>query len=81
MQRLNAVIGLFDPSVEPLDDCNKCIHDKMQRKRYLYAENRATRPLELMHSDIGQFDKQSNNCKYYITFIDDYSRYCWIYIQ
>jgi transposase InsO family protein len=80
MQRLNAVIGLDNPIVEPLTECSDCIHGKMQRKRYLYAENRATRPLELIHSDIGQFDKHSNYCKYYITFIDDYSRYCWIYI-
>ncbi len=80
MQRLKAVIGLDDPIVEPLTECSDCIHGKMQRKRYLYAENRATRPLELIHSDIGQFDKHSNYCKYYITFIDDYSRYCWIYI-
>jgi Integrase core domain len=41
----------------------------------------ATRPLELIHTDIcGPITTDSFSVKeYFITFIDDYSRKCWVY--
>ena len=38
-------------------------------------------PLELIHSDIvGPFPPMSmSQDKYVLTFIDDFSRYCWVY--
>ncbi|KAE8666438.1 Phospholipase D delta [Hibiscus syriacus] len=43
---------------------------------------RARRPLEIVHTDIaGPFDIPSlGGNRYYLTFIDDFSRKCWIYI-
>lgn len=42
---------------------------------------RATKRLELVHADIcGPIKPESNsNKRYFITFIDDYSRKTWIY--
>jgi hypothetical protein len=40
-----------------------------------------TSPLELVHNDLtGPFPHPSiNNAKYVLTFIDDWSRYMWVY--
>ena len=42
---------------------------------------RTSAPLELIHSDVAsQFPHMSmNQAKYALTFIDDFSRYCWVY--
>jgi transposase InsO family protein len=42
---------------------------------------RASNPLELVHTDLcGPFSTESQaGNKYFITFIDDFSRYCWVY--
>ena len=39
--------------------------------------------LDLIHSDVvGPMPTKSiNGCRYFLTFIDDCSRYCWIYFM
>ena len=38
-------------------------------------------PLELVHSDVwGPARTSSGGYKYYVSFVDDYSRFCWIYL-
>jgi hypothetical protein len=40
----------------------------------------STSPLELIHSDIWTSPIPSlSGCKFYVLFIDDYSRYTWLY--
>ena len=47
----------------------------------LSSTMRATRPLELVHSDLcGPMRAQSfAEHLYFITFIDDFTRLCWVY--
>ncbi|TXG61110.1 hypothetical protein EZV62_012473 [Acer yangbiense] len=41
---------------------------------------RANRPLELVHSNLCSVETPSNgNLRYFITFIDDFSRKAWVY--
>jgi histone deacetylase 1/2 len=38
-------------------------------------------PLELVHTDVwGPARTSSEGYKYYVSFVDDYSRFCWIYL-
>ena len=61
--------------------CIECIKGKQIDKGKLGA-NRSTNILELIHSDIyGPFPTTSwNGQRYFITFIDDYPRYGYLYL-
>ena len=63
--------------------CECCIKGKLTQKPYpKHAEYRSTQPLELIHSDIcGPMKCLSlGKRKYFITFIDDFSRYTTTYV-
>ena len=61
--------------------CVDCIKGK-QAKHTKKGATRSGGLLEIVHTDIcGSFDSPSfNREKYFITFIDDFSRYCYIYL-
>lgn len=61
--------------------CVNCIKGKQTNMRKLSA-NRVSDVLELIHTDIcGPFPMASwNGQRYFITFIDDFSRYGYIYL-
>ena len=44
---------------------------------------RANQPLELIHSDVcGPMNVKARcGCEYFVTFIDDYSRYGYVYLM
>ena len=78
----NAATGISVNKKEHItDDCNGCKLGKMNRKPFPSSTSRATRPFELIHSDIcGPFQTQSiGGKKYFVTFIDDYSRYTTVF--
>ena len=51
------------------------------KKSFPNSDSRAQGILDLVHSDVcGPMSSPSlNGCLYYVIFIDDYSRKCWIY--
>ena len=61
--------------------CIDCIKGK-QTKHTKKGATRSNELLEIIHTDIcGPFDFPSfGGEKYFITFIDDYSRYCYLYL-
>jgi transposase InsO family protein len=62
--------------------CSDCVEGKHYRDSIPKAATwRAYEKLELVHSDIcGPINPSSNGgCRYFITFIDDYSRKTWTY--
>jgi transposase InsO family protein len=63
------------------DVCVDCIKGK-QTMHTKKCATRSGRLLEIVHTDIcGPFDSPSfGREKYFITFIDDFSRYCYIYL-
>jgi transposase InsO family protein len=65
------------------EDCDPCNKAKMPRKPFPnQSETRATRPLERIYSDIaGPIETSIEGYKYVINFIDDYSRYIWVYLM
>jgi histone deacetylase 1/2 len=61
--------------------CDACQRAKSHQLSYTASHRVSTMPLELIHSDVwGPAIASSGGFKYYVSFIDDYSRFCWIYL-
>ena len=59
------------------ETCMNCIKGKQTNKSKRGAK-RSTNLLEIIHIDICCPDMDANGLKYFITFIDDYSRYMYL---
>jgi hypothetical protein len=73
------IAGPKDPSTH----CDACVEGKMTRVDVPKSSSSiTTRPLELIHSDLkGPWSvKTAEGYQYWISFIDDYSRYCSGYL-
>jgi transposase InsO family protein len=83
MEGKDMVRGLkLEGSIEDMV-CEHCLHGK--QKRFPFKEKsgrRATRVLELVHSDVcGPMEQNSlGGAMYFVTFIDDFSRKCYVYL-
>jgi hypothetical protein len=66
------VCGMPSISLSKNEICKGCMLGKNIKKAFL---------LDLVHSDVcGPMSSPSlSGCLYYVIFIDDYSRKCWIY--
>ena len=58
--------------------CVNCIKGKQTNKSKKGAK-RSTNLLEIIHTDICCPNMDTNGLEYFITFIDDYSRYMYLY--
>lgn len=70
------------PSIDfPDKNCESCILGKKYRESFQKCKAwRANAPLQLIHSDLCSVEVSSNcGSKYFITFIDDFSRKTWVY--
>ena len=68
---------------EPIPVCESCLEGKMTKRPFKAKGNRATIQLELVHTDVcGPMSVQARGgYEYFITFIDDYSRYGYVYLM
>ena len=67
--------------IEKKSKCQVCVTAKQTRKPF-HNVVRDSEMLELIHTDICEFGGMmtKDNKRYFITFIDDYSRYCCVYL-
>ncbi|GJT46104.1 gag-pol polyprotein [Tanacetum coccineum] len=60
--------------------CEYCVISKQHRLKFKTSNSRSVYVLELVHSDVWQAPIQSlGGEKCFVSFIDDYSRRCWVY--
>jgi len=66
----------------PSFKCDSCIYGKQPRSSFPAHCTRSIAPFDLVHSDVwGPFKITSiSGFRYFITFIDDYSRTTWLYL-
>jgi hypothetical protein len=61
--------------------CDACLQAKAHQLPYPQSSRQSTAPLQLVFSDVwGPAIDSFDNKKYYISFIDDYSKFIWIYL-
>ena len=60
--------------------CETCVLGKSHRSTYSPSKFKSTIPFELIHSDVWGPSKEStiSRMRYYVSFIDDYTRLSWI---
>ncbi|CAK6974377.1 Retrovirus-related Pol polyprotein from transposon TNT 1-94 [Scomber scombrus] len=78
----NLVNGVDFTAEKEATFCEACVEGKLSRKPHKpVGEIRSKRKLQLIHSDVcGPMQTESiGGVKYFVTFIDDYSRCCKVY--
>lgn len=78
----NLVNGVDCTEEKEASFCEACVEGKLSRKPHKQVgEIRSKRKLQLIHSDVcGPMQTESiGGAKYFVTFIDDYSRCCKVY--
>ena len=75
-------MGLPKGTLAQIDTCKGCTMGKYAKATFHKKENRAVEILDRVHSDVcGPFYTTSPNNRYYVIFVDDFSRKCWIYFM
>ena len=77
------VNGLDYDVTKDIKFCEPCMDGKHHRSSFPKSgSRRATKLLEIVHSDVcGRLEAKSlSGAEYFVTFIEDKSRYVWIYI-
>ena len=69
-------------NTENCSKCPVCVEAKFAKEPFKNVTTRKTELLELVHSDLTDFKNtmSKGGKKWYITFVDDYSRYTKIYL-
>jgi hypothetical protein len=68
---------LVFPEHSPL--CRGCAEGKLHSKSFPESDSQATKPFQIVHSDLKEFPVESySRYKYLISFLDDYSSHAWI---
>jgi histone deacetylase 1/2 len=61
--------------------CDACQKAKSHRLPYPISTSVSSHPLELIFSDIwGPAPESAGRHKYYVSFVDDYSKFTWVYL-
>ena len=79
LQKQEMVKGL--PTFKKINArCETCIYGKQSREPFPTSSWRANKCLQLIHSDIcGPLETSLGGCKYFLLFIDDFTRMTWVY--
>ena len=78
------VTGMKLPKETKLSFCEGCVEGKMSRQPFkpVGESHHSSRKLQLIHSDVcGHVEESIGVKRYFISFIDDYSRCCAIYFM
>jgi len=69
-------------SIDSKKKCEICVQSKQPRKGFHTCIKKKTNLLELIHSDVCDSNDvlTCGGKRYFITFIDDFSKYCYVYL-
>ena len=63
--------------------CDACKLGKLTRSSYVSSDHRSSHAFDMIHSDVWGpcFTSSMNGYKYFVTFIDCFSRVTWLYLM
>uniref|UniRef100_A0A0A9X817 Retrovirus-related Pol polyprotein from transposon TNT 1-94 n=1 Tax=Lygus hesperus TaxID=30085 RepID=A0A0A9X817_LYGHE len=75
-------IGMELNDLKTLDNtCEVCQMSKQVKKPFQNERSRATRPIEIIHTDVGEVEQRTwDNKKWYLTCLDDYTHFAVSYL-
>ena len=81
MRRLIKLDYIPTFAVDSKSKCNTCVEAK-QTRSYFKSVERITEPVDLIHTDVCDLKLilTIGGNKYFITFIDDNTSYCYVYL-
>ena len=81
MHRLINLNHILIFKIDAKHKCETCVEAKLTKSSFQSVE-RHTEPLYLIHSDICGLKSVQirGGNKYFITFVDDYTKYCYVYL-
>ena len=81
MRRLNNLNHIPTFKIDAKHKCETCVEAKLTKSSFQSVE-RHTKPLDLIHGDICdlKFVQTRGGNKYFITFVDDNTKYCYMYL-
>lgn len=81
MSKIGAASGLKINDSLDMSNCKICITQKLTSSPFSSRAHKSPQPLEIVHSDLcGPMRTNSTGgARYFLTFIDDYSRWCHVY--
>ena len=82
MSRLSSMCLIPKFTIAKGSKCHSCVQSKQPRKPHKAAEERHLAPLELIHSDLCEMNGvlTKGGKRYFITLIDDATRFCYVYL-
>ena len=81
MRRLINLNHIITFQIDAKHKCETCVEEKLTKSSFQNVE-RHTEPLKLIHNDICdlKFVQTRGGNKYFITFVDDSTKYCYVYL-
>ena len=81
LHRIITTYGLPTLAYNKSSPCDACLSSKSHKLPYAITQHPMSRPLKLVHPDLwGPSPVLSHlEHKYYVIFIDDFTRYTWLY--
>ena len=81
LQNIISQYGLPTSSINKSLSCDACMSSKSHRLSYSNSLHQTSKPLEVIHSDLWGPSPVTSHLgnRYYVSFIDDYTKYTWLY--
>ena len=81
LRRLSAKEYIPKLNIDSKHKCETCVEAKLTSSSFKRVK-RNTKVLDLIHNDICdlKFAPSRGENKYFITFMDDYTKYCYVYL-
>ena len=82
MQSKRVIVGLLTLIEKEIAGmCEACLFGKQHRESFPKERNISKEILDVIHSEVWGLAQTTtfSGCRYYVTFIDDFSKHTWIY--